>query len=66
MNIGEALKILNLNRNYSEEDLKREYSKIAEEFIKIKGGNKMNKFICTGNIVRDFDLKFLIEKGLRL
>ena len=44
MNIGEALKILNLNRNYSKEDLKREYRKLVMRYHPDKHSDKDKRF----------------------
>ena len=44
MNIDEALKILNLNRNYSEEDLKREYRRLVMKYHPDKHGDKDKRF----------------------
>ena len=44
MNIGEALKILNLNRNYSEEDLKREYRRLVMKYHPDKHSDKDKRF----------------------
>jgi len=44
MNIDEALKILNLNRNYTEDGLKREYRKLVTKYHPDKHSDKDKRF----------------------
>jgi len=44
MNIDEALKLLNLNSNYTEDDLKREYRKLVMKYHPDKNGDKDKTF----------------------
>ena len=44
MNIDEALRLLNLNRDYTEDDLKREYRKLVMKYHPDKNGDKDKTF----------------------